>query len=478
MQAGYDGLLRDKTRPSRIPPLGSDIAKRVVALTRTDPPAEATHWTATMMAKAVGISASFVQRIWRTHGLQPHRVHQSASSVPSVAKARPDDAAAVASSTTRRAWPRWRDRSPRRRSARRRSSRWWRRRASSLTAIWSDQRALAGRNGAGFCMSLPDCRPSDVQHAVARHRVDDAGGTTEAAAGKIAGSAGNAGVPDCPAAAALAPAREPAAPAPAPGAAPRRRLHRGARAWRAAPRALRPHAARCAGGAAAPAAPARPPRRVRDRRRVAPCRSARLRPARRRRCDSRRGRRRIRRHAPAAGAACDQIHDACGRRGDAAGTRGSGGGQRQLEVPLPHRVAGVVVDRVDVVRSCRRRATSARTASRRSPSRPASAWFHRAAGWRAWPSTAARSPASQPSRPRSPRRSGSRTCAAHRPGRSATQPPPPRTCAHITLPSAQASTAAPTYFHAHEVLLHLLRHAEAVQRAVERRRRRPGRWQP
>jgi hypothetical protein len=62
MQAGYDGLLRDKTRPSRIPPLGSDIAKRVVALTRTDPPAEATHWTATMMAKAVGISASSVQR--------------------------------------------------------------------------------------------------------------------------------------------------------------------------------------------------------------------------------------------------------------------------------------------------------------------------------------------------------------------------------------------------------------------------------
>ena len=76
MQAGYDGLLRDKTRPSRIPPLGSDIAERVVMLTHTDPPAEATHWTATMMAKAVGISASSVQRIWRTHGLQPHRVQQ------------------------------------------------------------------------------------------------------------------------------------------------------------------------------------------------------------------------------------------------------------------------------------------------------------------------------------------------------------------------------------------------------------------
>src|SRR6187401_2789873 len=76
MQAGYDGLLRDKTRPSRIPPLGSDVAERVVALTRTDPPVEATHWTAAMMAKAVGISASSVQRIWRAHGLQPHRVRQ------------------------------------------------------------------------------------------------------------------------------------------------------------------------------------------------------------------------------------------------------------------------------------------------------------------------------------------------------------------------------------------------------------------
>ena len=69
-------LLRDKTRPSRIPPLGSDVAERVVALTRTDPPVEATHWTAAMMAKAVGISASSVQRIWRAHGLQPHRVQQ------------------------------------------------------------------------------------------------------------------------------------------------------------------------------------------------------------------------------------------------------------------------------------------------------------------------------------------------------------------------------------------------------------------
>ena len=32
-QEGYDGLLRDKTRPSRIPPLGPEVAERVVSLT-------------------------------------------------------------------------------------------------------------------------------------------------------------------------------------------------------------------------------------------------------------------------------------------------------------------------------------------------------------------------------------------------------------------------------------------------------------
>ena len=76
MQEGYDGLLHDKTRPSRIRPLGSNITERVVTLTQTDPPAEATHWTSTMMAKVVDISASSVQLIWRAHGLQPHRVKQ------------------------------------------------------------------------------------------------------------------------------------------------------------------------------------------------------------------------------------------------------------------------------------------------------------------------------------------------------------------------------------------------------------------
>src|SRR4029078_3972911 len=43
MRAGYAGLLRDKTRPSRIPALGSDIAERVVVLTPRDSPGCADH---------------------------------------------------------------------------------------------------------------------------------------------------------------------------------------------------------------------------------------------------------------------------------------------------------------------------------------------------------------------------------------------------------------------------------------------------
>ncbi len=76
MREGVDGLLRDKTRPSRIPPLSQEVIERVVALTQTEPPAEATHWTADMMARASGISASAVRRIWKEHGLQPHRYRQ------------------------------------------------------------------------------------------------------------------------------------------------------------------------------------------------------------------------------------------------------------------------------------------------------------------------------------------------------------------------------------------------------------------
>jgi transposase len=53
---------------------GVETTARVVALTCTAPPHQATHWTGRAMAKATGISVGSVQRIWRAHKLQPHRL--------------------------------------------------------------------------------------------------------------------------------------------------------------------------------------------------------------------------------------------------------------------------------------------------------------------------------------------------------------------------------------------------------------------
>jgi transposase len=74
MSEGVDGLLRDKTRPARVPKIADEIAQRIVAMTLGNPPGESTHWTGRMMAKVTGISLTSVQRIWKTHGLAPHRI--------------------------------------------------------------------------------------------------------------------------------------------------------------------------------------------------------------------------------------------------------------------------------------------------------------------------------------------------------------------------------------------------------------------
>ena len=43
MREGVDGLLRDKTRPSRKPPLLEETVARMVELTLSPPPGEVTH---------------------------------------------------------------------------------------------------------------------------------------------------------------------------------------------------------------------------------------------------------------------------------------------------------------------------------------------------------------------------------------------------------------------------------------------------
>jgi transposase len=73
-ESGVEGLLRDRTRKPGKAPIAAERRARVVALTCTQPPQQATHWTGRAMAKAMGMSLGSVQRIWREHKLQPHRL--------------------------------------------------------------------------------------------------------------------------------------------------------------------------------------------------------------------------------------------------------------------------------------------------------------------------------------------------------------------------------------------------------------------
>jgi transposase len=71
IDAGVDGLERDKTRPPGKKPFSADVKLGVLTTTmRTRP--HATHWSTRSMAEAVGLSHWSVQRIWQEAELKPH----------------------------------------------------------------------------------------------------------------------------------------------------------------------------------------------------------------------------------------------------------------------------------------------------------------------------------------------------------------------------------------------------------------------
>jgi transposase len=75
LDEGVAGLRRDKTRPSRVPPLPRETRLKVIAKTVQETPSNATHWSRSTMAESMGISPSSVGRIWAQAGLKPHLTH-------------------------------------------------------------------------------------------------------------------------------------------------------------------------------------------------------------------------------------------------------------------------------------------------------------------------------------------------------------------------------------------------------------------
>lgn len=66
--------LRERPRSGRPHSVTPRKIAQVVALTLRPPPAGTTHWTTGEMAKRTGLSRTMIHRIWRAHGLKPHRV--------------------------------------------------------------------------------------------------------------------------------------------------------------------------------------------------------------------------------------------------------------------------------------------------------------------------------------------------------------------------------------------------------------------
>ena len=66
--------LDDEPRPGAPRKIGDDKIAEVVTRTLETVPDDATHWSRRSMARATGVSATTVHRIWGAFGLQPHRV--------------------------------------------------------------------------------------------------------------------------------------------------------------------------------------------------------------------------------------------------------------------------------------------------------------------------------------------------------------------------------------------------------------------
>ncbi len=73
-QTGLPGIEKDSPRSGRLPTLSEAVIQEVIRKTTQETPSGATHWSTRSMARAMGLSASTIRRIWRRHGLKPHRV--------------------------------------------------------------------------------------------------------------------------------------------------------------------------------------------------------------------------------------------------------------------------------------------------------------------------------------------------------------------------------------------------------------------
>lgn len=76
-ELGLAGIEKDAPRPGRTPAISDEQRAAVVRKALHEKPEGRTHSIRTTMAQATGPSDSTIGRIWRAHGLKPHRVETS-----------------------------------------------------------------------------------------------------------------------------------------------------------------------------------------------------------------------------------------------------------------------------------------------------------------------------------------------------------------------------------------------------------------
>lgn len=68
-----DGISKDAPRAGRKPRIKQSKIDQIIDRTLHTKPRGATHWTTRTLAKEAGVSHMMVQRIWKSHRIQPHR---------------------------------------------------------------------------------------------------------------------------------------------------------------------------------------------------------------------------------------------------------------------------------------------------------------------------------------------------------------------------------------------------------------------
>ncbi|MGH7837047.1 MAG: IS630 family transposase [Candidatus Binataceae bacterium] len=74
LKRGVAGIEKDAPRPGRPTVIDRVKVREIVRVTTRERPAGATHWSQRTLAEATGVSPASVARIWKLHGLKPHRV--------------------------------------------------------------------------------------------------------------------------------------------------------------------------------------------------------------------------------------------------------------------------------------------------------------------------------------------------------------------------------------------------------------------